>query len=66
MNEKHPKHSQNEVTPSQLTRRENRQTQRRIGHDRRDMIRFEPNKDDRRIRSDRRHGNQTWRDNQPV
>lgn len=66
MNEKHPKHGQDGVNPERHTHHESRQSQRRIGHDRRDMIRFEPDKDDRRTRSDRRQGNQTWRDNQPV
>jgi len=63
MNQKHPEHN---ARANPLTQTKSRFIQRRTGHDRRDMIRFEPDKDQRRLGFDRRKGNQTWRDNQPV
>jgi hypothetical protein len=36
--------------------------QRRAGHDRRDQVRFEGGKDDRRSGKDRRKGNISWDD----
>lgn len=66
MNEKHPEHSQHNTRANPLTQTKSRFIQRRTGHDRRDMIRYEPDKDDRRVQADRRRGNQMWRDNEPV
>jgi len=39
---------------------ENRVAQRRCGHDRRAMVRFELNKNDRRSGQDRREQNEAW------
>lgn len=41
---------------------ERRQGHRREGHDRRDMVRFEGGKDDRRSGKDRRKDNVSWDD----
>lgn len=41
---------------------ERRVLQRRSGHDRRDMIRFEPGKEDRRSGKDRRRPKSVWDD----
>ncbi len=43
-----------------------RKTIRRAGHDRRDMIRFELDKDDRRSRNDRRRGARNWGSDKPI
>ncbi|MCX4187835.1 hypothetical protein [Methylophaga sp. OBS4] len=42
---------------------ERRKGPRRSGDDRRDMIRFEPDKDDRRTKADRRGSKDNWGDN---
>jgi hypothetical protein len=42
---------------------ERRKGPRRTGDDRRDMIRFEPDKADRRTRKDRRGSKDNWGDN---
>ena len=43
---------------SQYTGKNRRRGERRSGHDRREMIRFEPDKEDRRSHEDRRESNQ--------
>jgi len=45
---------------------ERRKKQRREAHDRRDMIRFEVDKDDRRSGHDRRKSVTDWGTDQPV
>lgn len=43
-----------------------RKTIRRAGHDRRDMIRFELDKDDRRSHKERRRGARSWGSDKPI
>ena len=43
-----------------------RKGERRSGQDRRDMIRFEPDKDDRRKGRDRRGDKDNWGDIDPI
>ncbi|MFW5450484.1 MAG: hypothetical protein ACKE9I_02695 [Methylophagaceae bacterium] len=45
---------------------ENRQGERRSGHDQRDMIRFEIDKEDRRSGKDRRKSATSWGTDKPV
>lgn len=42
--------------------KEHRVKQRRVGHDRREVLRFEDEKPDRRSHKDRRKTNKTWED----
>jgi len=43
-----------------------RKGERRINSDQRDMIRFEPDKADRRSGKDRRHDGNTWTGGKPI
>lgn len=45
---------------------ERRKGPRRTGHDRRDMVRFEPDKEDRRSGKDRRGGPDFWGTDDPI
>lgn len=47
-------------SPIEYSGIERRQQQRRQSSDRRDLIRFELNKNDRRLGTDRRHQSDVW------